>query len=81
MQSHVDRTNAETASIRAGVEKAKRALEGLASLETPQDPIAPQTAIKRDANGDIDMDGDARAPETKSRPEHIWSELDEDTDD
>lgn len=33
MQSHLDRTRAETAAIRTQVDRAKRVLEGLGSLE------------------------------------------------
>ncbi|KAL2759283.1 hypothetical protein ACRALDRAFT_2075780, partial [Sodiomyces alcalophilus JCM 7366] len=38
MQSHLDRTRNETAAIRAQVDKAKRVLEGLGSLELPVIP-------------------------------------------
>lgn len=38
MQSHLDRTRAETAAISAQVDKAKRLLEGLGSIEIPKVP-------------------------------------------
>jgi mediator of RNA polymerase II transcription subunit 7 len=38
MQSHLDRTIAETAAIKAQVDKAKRVLEGLGSIEIPNVP-------------------------------------------
>ncbi|KAM0279729.1 hypothetical protein ACHAQH_004420 [Verticillium albo-atrum] len=41
MQSHLDRTRAETAAIRAQVDSAKRVLEGLGSLEIPPAAATP----------------------------------------
>lgn len=49
MQSHLDRTRNETAAIRAQVDKAKRVLEGLGSLELPAIPDLQDYAVKEAA--------------------------------
>ncbi|KAF9880539.1 RNA polymerase ii mediator complex protein [Colletotrichum karsti] len=46
MQSKLDRTRAETAAIRAQVDKAKRVLEGLGSLDTPKVPQATASTLE-----------------------------------
>lgn len=35
MQEHLDRTRAETAAVREAVERTRRAIEGLGSIEVP----------------------------------------------
>lgn len=47
MQTQLDKTRAETAAVRAATDKAKRVLEGLGSIEVPD-----QATLIGDANGE-----------------------------
>ncbi|KAK6216947.1 hypothetical protein QIS74_07061 [Colletotrichum tabaci] len=70
MQSNLDRTRAETAAIRAQVDKAKRVLEGLGSIETPKVP----------GKASMSVDGELTAKEIEAfgnaREQEVWAEAD-----
>ncbi|KAF6806050.1 hypothetical protein CMUS01_14469 [Colletotrichum musicola] len=70
MQSNLDRTRAETAAIRAQVDKAKRVLEGLGSLDAPKMP--------EDTSSNVD--GELTQKEVKafgtSREQEVWDAAD-----
>ncbi|KAK7441313.1 hypothetical protein Landi51_10234 [Colletotrichum acutatum] len=70
MQSNLDRTRAETAAIRAQVDKAKRVLEGLGSLDTPKVPDVVSPVV----------DGELTSKEAeafaKTREQEVWGEAD-----
>ncbi|WYZ41126.1 hypothetical protein EsH8_V_000021 [Colletotrichum jinshuiense] len=70
MQSNLDRTRAETAAIRAQVDKAKRVLEGLGSLDTPKIPDTTSSAV----------DGELTRKEAetfaKAREQEVWGDAD-----
>ncbi|ROT43814.1 mediator of RNA polymerase II transcription subunit 7 [Sodiomyces alkalinus F11] len=67
MQSHLDRTRNETAAIRAQVDKAKRVLEGLGSLELPAIPDLRDYAAKEAA---------ARKEEHLVHEADVWAAVD-----
>lgn len=70
MQSNLDRTRAETAAIRAQVDKAKRVLEGLGSLDAPKLPEATSSNV----------DGELTQQEIKAfgtiREKEVWDAAD-----
>ncbi|KAF6832285.1 hypothetical protein CPLU01_06249 [Colletotrichum plurivorum] len=70
MQSNLDRTRAETAAIRAQVDKAKRVLEGLGSLDAPKMPEDTSSTV----------DGELTRKEVKAfrtiREQEVWDAAD-----
>ena len=71
MQSHLDRTRAETAAIRAQVDKARRVLEGLGSLEIPADHISAQPDVPTDSPG-----GEEPERQRQAREVEVWAAAD-----
>lgn len=70
MQSNLDRTRAETAAIRAQVDKAKRVLEGLGSLDTPKVPEAATPT------GYGELSEKERKTYGAAREQELWGEAD-----
>lgn len=68
MQSHLDRTRAETAAIRAQVDKAKRVLEGLGSLKIPSE----QDGKTAEGGAPVDRSEQRR----REREAEVWAAAD-----
>ncbi|TDZ39093.1 Mediator of RNA polymerase II transcription subunit 7 [Colletotrichum spinosum] len=71
MQSNLDRTRAETAAIRAQVDKAKRVLEGLGSIETPKIPEGPISTV------DDELTPKEARAFAAAREKEVWNAADE----
>ncbi|KAJ0281384.1 hypothetical protein CBS470a_008321 [Colletotrichum nupharicola] len=70
MQSHLDRTRAETAAISAQVDKAKHLLEGLGSIEIPKVP----EVISSTVDGEMTLE-ELKAAAT-ARELEVWATAD-----
>lgn len=64
MQEHLDRTRAETAAVREAVERTRRVIEGLGSIEVPE---APAETTKADEG----------RPREAGREVEVWAAADE----
>lgn len=75
MQEHLDRTRAETAAVREAVERTRRAIEGLGSIEVP---AAGEGDVQGKAEGEARGEGDGDAErERKEREVEVWRAADE----
>lgn len=71
MQEHLDRTRTETAAVREAVERTRRAIEGLGSIEVPAAGEGDALKVEAEKKGEED------AQRRKEREAEVWRAADE----
>lgn len=76
MQDHLDRTRTETAAIRTQVDKARKVLEGLGSLDLSAYKMQGEEAVSIGQGDDAEAVGAALRTEEERREAAAWATAD-----